>query len=109
MQIPCFIGMIEKVYEKKLYTEIHGILKRGKTMSQEKVERYKKEKANRKKNMKRAKMKKSLLKAVAALVVVLAIAGAGYASYQSYLMKPVEVTADMSAFDEYVTNITAEE
>lgn len=78
-------------------------------MSQEKVERYKKEKANRKKTMKRAKMKKNLLKAAAVVVIVLAIAGIGYSSYQSYLMKPVEVTADMSAFDEYVTNINAEE
>lgn len=77
-------------------------------MSQEKVERYKKEKANRKQTMKRAKLRKGLLKAAAVVVVVLAIVGVGYSSYQSYLMKPVEVTADMSAFDEYVTNITVE-
>ncbi len=77
-------------------------------MSQEKVERYKKEKANRKQTMKRAKLRKGMLKAAAVVVVVLAIVGVGYSSYQSYLMKPVEVTADMSAFDEYVTNITVE-
>lgn len=78
-------------------------------MSQEKVERYKKEKANRKKNLKKAKIRKNLYKAAAILVLILVIAGVGYSSYQSYLMKPVDVTADMSAFDEYVTNINAEE
>lgn len=78
-------------------------------MSQEKVERYKQEKANRKKNMKKAKIKKNLCKIGAGIVVILALGAVGYSSYQSYLRKPVEVTADMSAFDEYVTGINAEE
>ena len=78
-------------------------------MSQEKVERYKKEKANRKKNIKKEKVRKAICKAAAVVVLILVIAGIGYSSYQSYLMKPVDVTADMSAFDEYVTNINVEE
>lgn len=78
-------------------------------MSQEKVERYKQEKANRKKNMKKAKIKKNLCKIGAGIVVILVLGAFGYSSYQSYLMKPVEVTADMRAFDEYVTGINAEE
>lgn len=78
-------------------------------MSQEKVARYKEEKANRKKNMKKAKMKKALGK-TAAWIAGIAIVGAiGYSSYISYINKPVEVTADMSAFDEYVTGINEEE
>lgn len=78
-------------------------------MSQEKVERYKQEKANRKKNMKKEKTVKALCK-VGAWVVGIAIVGAiGYTSYNSYINRPVEVTADMTAFDEYVTGINSEE
>ena len=36
------------------------------------------------------------------------VAAIGYSAYNSYINKPVEVTADMSVFDEYVTGITAE-
>lgn len=77
-------------------------------MSQEKVARYKEEKANRKKNMKKAKLKKALGKTVAWIAGIAIVGAIGYSSYVSYINKPVEVTADMSAFDEYVTGINEE-
>lgn len=77
-------------------------------MSQEKVDRYKKEKANRKKTLKREKNIKLLCKIAGCLAGVAIVAAIGYSAYNSYINKPVEVTADMSVFDEYVTGITAE-
>ena len=77
-------------------------------MSQEKVERYKKEKANRKKTLKKEKRVKFLCKAAGCLAGVAIVGAIGYSAYNSYINKPVEVTADMSAFDEYVTGITAD-
>ncbi len=50
-------------------------------MSQEKVDRYKQEKANRKKDMAKQKMKKNLYIALGALVGVLAIVWIGFSFY----------------------------
>ncbi|MBQ4531458.1 MAG: hypothetical protein IJA36_12755 [Lachnospiraceae bacterium] len=78
-------------------------------MSQEKVERYKKEKANRKKTLKKEKRVKFLCKLAGCLAGVAVVGAIGYSAYHSYINKPVEVTADMSAFDDYVTGISTEE
>lgn len=77
-------------------------------MSQEKVDRYKKEKANRKKTLKKERRVRLLCKLAGCLAGVAIVGAIGYSAYNSYINKPVEVTADMSAFDEYVTGISAE-
>ena len=50
-------------------------------MSQEKVERYKKEKANRKKVLKREKIKKGILSVVGTIVCVAIVGWIGYSGY----------------------------
>ena len=53
-------------------------------MSQEKVDRYKQEKANRKKNMKKEKAQNTLRKCVVVVVGVVLIGWIGYSAYGTY-------------------------
>ena len=56
-------------------------------MSQEKVERYKKEKANRKQTVKKERMKRTASKVCAWAILFLIVGWAGYSGYQSYEAK----------------------
>ena len=71
-------------------------------MSQEKVDRYKKEKANRKQIMKKARIQKLVIRCVIALVAVALVGGFGYSAFSSYQAKKPkeEVAIDYSALDE---------
>ena len=73
-------------------------------MSQEKVARYKEEKANRKELMKKAKRQKSMRIAVSALIGVAAIGWVGYSAVDYAVdNKPrQEVEIDYTAIDEYL-------
>ena len=53
-------------------------------MSQEKVDRYKKEKANRKQTMKKQKMANALRKCVVAAAGLLLVVWIGYSAYDVY-------------------------
>lgn len=55
--------------------------KESEAMSQEKVDRYKKEKANRKENVRKEKMRNAMHKGVVCLVGVLLIGWIGYSAY----------------------------
>lgn len=77
-------------------------------MSQEKVDRYKKEKANRKQIMRKAKIQKMVSRCVIALVAVALVGGFGYSAYSSYQanIPKEEVTIDYSAIDELSQNLS---
>lgn len=53
-------------------------------MSQEKVDRYKQEKANRKKNMKKQKLRNAAQKLVVCVAGIAVIGWIGYSAYHSY-------------------------
>ena len=77
-------------------------------MSQEKVDRYKKEKANRKQIMRKEKMQNALRKCIVSVIGILLICWIGYSVYDIYdSNKPVpSVKIDYQAFDEFSKNIT---
>ncbi|MGN1165049.1 MAG: hypothetical protein ACI4S2_01300 [Lachnospiraceae bacterium] len=76
-------------------------------MSQEKVDRYKKEKANRKQTMKKEKIKNVLRKCVVGVVGILLIGWIGYSAYGTYESKQPkpEAEIDYTAFDEFTQNL----
>lgn len=80
-------------------------------MSQEKVERYKKEKANRKRIMKKEKLKSRLAGACGILVCAALIGWAGYSGYvrweASRPAKSTEINTD--AISDYLSGLNAEE
>ena len=81
-------------------------------MSQEKVHRYKKDKANRQKIMKREKIIRRLEITIAAVVVVGLLIWFGTAVYQNSVAvaednaDTVTTSLDVSAMDEYLTGLT---
>ncbi len=81
-------------------------------MSQEKVNRYKKDKANRQKIMKREKIIRRLEITIAAVVVVGLLIWFGTAVYQNSVAvaednaDTVTTSLDVSAMDEYLTGLT---
>ena len=77
-------------------------------MSQEKVAKYKEEKANRKELMKKAKRQKAIRNTVTAVVCVAVVGWLGYSAVDYYQEnKPrQEVEVDYTAIDEYLTNIS---
>ena len=81
-------------------------------MSQEKVNRYKKDKANRQKIMKREKIIRRLEITIAAVVVVGLLIWFGTAGYQNSVAvaednaDTVTTSLDVSAMDEYLTGLT---
>lgn len=79
-------------------------------MSQEKVDRYKAEKANRKKIMARER-RMHLLAVVCGWVVVIGIVGwAGYSAYNIYEnSKPMEtIYANLDPINDYMQSLTEE-
>lgn len=77
-------------------------------MSQEKVDRYKSEKANRRKTMKRAKIKNRIYSVVGGLVCVVIVGWIGYSGYGYYQsQKTVNITeteVDVSAITDYYSS-----
>lgn len=76
-------------------------------MSQEKVARYKEEKANRKELMKKAKQKKAIRNTVTAIICVAVVGWLGYSAVDYWeTNKPREaVEVDYTAIDEYYTEM----
>lgn len=80
-------------------------------MSQEKVARYKEEKANRKQAVKKQRMKRTINKWIGVLVAVLFIGFVGYSGYDLYQKsQPRDVAeVDYTALEEYLTDLSAED
>ena len=80
-------------------------------MSQEKVDRYKEQKRNRKAIQAKKKRNALITKVCASLVVLALVAWLGYSFADSYEKKQNSgpVTADITALDDYVTSLDAEE
>ena len=76
-------------------------------MSQEKVEKYKQEKANRKKTLAKEKMKRTISKVCAWIILVLIVGWAGYSGYQSYEAKQPAKTifCQTTEIDEYMESL----
>ncbi len=79
-------------------------------MSQEKVTRYKEEKANRRKNMKKAKAKNVCRKIAGTVVALALIAFVGISAYQKYDDNKGRdaVTVDYSAISDYASALDGE-
>lgn len=79
-------------------------------MSQEKVDRYKKEKANRKEIIKKEKKKALAAKTVAGLVVVAAIGWVGYSAYGVIQSNQPETVVDVNldSVNEYLAGLSTE-
>lgn len=77
-------------------------------MSQEKVDRYKKEKANRKQNMKKKKFANAVRKCIVMIVGLLLVVWIGYSAYDLYdtNKEPDKVQIDYRAFDDFSQGIT---
>lgn len=79
-------------------------------MSQEKVAKYKEEKANRKKNMKKEKRAKVIRNTVMTVVLAAVVGWVGYSGvtyYQENKAREV-VEADFTAVDDYINALSAE-
>lgn len=72
-------------------------------MSQEKVDRYKKEKANRKQTVKKEKIQNVLRKCMVAIVAIILVGWIGYSAYGTYESKKPkeEVEIDYSALNDF--------
>ena len=79
-------------------------------MSQEKVLKYKEEKANRKEIMKKQKIAKITLNSITAVVLVAVLGWVGYSAVAYYQdNKPREaVEVDYAALNEYTNGLNAE-
>ena len=77
-------------------------------MSQEKVDKYKQEKANRKKIMRREKMKKYMRRCVGGAICLVLIGWLGYSAYGAYSAnKPVpSAELDYAAIDNYMQSLS---
>ncbi len=82
-------------------------------MSQEKVDRYKQEKANRKKTMKREKFKKGVLTTVGTVVCVVIIGWIGYSGYGYFQSQkaenPTQTEIDVSSINDYLSGLSGTE
>lgn len=80
-------------------------------MSQEKVDRYKKEKANRKKAMKKEKLWYMIRRCVVAVLAVALVAWIGYSAYNKYeSSRPVETAeVDYSAITDFEAGLAQTE
>ena len=79
-------------------------------MSQEKVERYKKEKANRKQILKREKAKSIVLRLAGAAICIALLGWIGYSGYTRWeSTRPVKTTEiSTDALTDYLNGLTAE-
>lgn len=78
-------------------------------MSQEKVDRYKKEKANRKQVMRREKIQSGIRKCVIAVIAVVLVGWIGFSAYDKYdSSRPVkEVQIDYQSIDSFSQGLSA--
>ena len=79
-------------------------------MSQEKVNKYKEEKANRKETMKKAKRAAAVRNVIASVVLVAAIGWVGYSGVTYIIDKQPrpELDVNYTAVNDYVESLTAE-
>ena len=77
-------------------------------MSQEKVDRYKKEKANRKKTMRREKAMSIVRKAVLTVTALALIGWLGYSAYDIYDSNKERVVAEVNydAVTDYLNSLS---
>lgn len=80
-------------------------------MSQEKVDKYKKEKANRKKTMRKEKAMYYVRRCVVVVLAVALIGWIGYSAFNVYMSsRPVETAeVDYSAITDYESNLNGTE
>ena len=80
-------------------------------MSQEKVDRYKKEKANRKKNMKKEKLQTVVRRCAYGIVGIVLIGWVGYSVHNTYESNKAveEVEIDYTAVSNYTQNLMSTE
>lgn len=94
---------------KKYYARIKIVLtdKELEIMSQEKVNRYKEEKANRKQTMAKEKRKKGVQKVAGILVAVVIVGWVGYSAVDAYQSgQPREqVEVDYTAVSDYLQTL----
>ncbi|MGO5051933.1 hypothetical protein ACTQ6A_05350 [Lachnospiraceae bacterium LCP25S3_G4] len=76
-------------------------------MSQEKVDRYKKEKANRKKSMQKEKIMSVVRKCTLAIAGLVIVGWLGYSGYNTYESKQPRGTVEVNytAVQEYVSGL----
>ncbi len=76
-------------------------------MSQEKVDRYKEEKANRKQNMKKEKAANAVRKCIVTVCGLLLVGWIGYSAYDIYDSgkEPQKVQIDYQSFDTFAQDI----
>ncbi len=79
-------------------------------MSQEKVDRYKKEKANRKQIMRKQRMMNLVRKGVLTLVALALVGWLGYSAYDMYESGKERVVAEVNydAVTDYLNSLTAQ-
>ena len=79
-------------------------------MSQEKVDKYKQEKANRKQNMKKEKVKQAFRRVVVGVLGIALVGWLGYSAWDIYETKQNSgpVTADITALNDYTAGLSAE-
>lgn len=66
-------------------------------MSQEKVDRYKQEKAHRKENIAKQKKRRKLIRICSYILIAVIAAGAAFAIYRHFNPKPAETTETQTA------------
>lgn len=81
-------------------------------MSQQKVDRYKQEKANRKKIMKREKMQRTITAVCSSIVCIAVVGWLGYSAYGYFAKQettdPVQTEVDLSAISDYMSGLSTE-
>lgn len=79
-------------------------------MSQETVDRYKKEKANRKKNVKKEKAQNILRRCLYGVIGLILLGWIGYSGYNSYTSNKSteEVQIDYTAISDYMQSMVSE-
>lgn len=77
-------------------------------MSQEKVDRYKQEKAHRKENIAKQKKHKKLIRICAYIVIAVIAAGAAFGIYRHFNPKPAETAETQTAETQTVESQTGE-
>lgn len=82
-------------------------------MSQEKVDRYKREKANRKQIMKREKMQRTITAVCGSVACIAVIGWLGYSAFGYFTKQetkePVQTEVDLSAINDYMSGLYAED
>ncbi|MBO5373594.1 MAG: hypothetical protein J6A75_12885 [Lachnospiraceae bacterium] len=80
-------------------------------MSQEKVERYKKDKANRKQTIKKDKTKALLARLAGAVVCIVLVGWIGYSGYAKWESSKPAVSTEINtdAITNYISDLSAEE